>query len=1531
MAEQQQNPSTDNQVTAGMIKDLTDTAMPKGTYIHARNATCILPDGQTGLALHTEPANLLETTIPYTLIGSIPLHGDLWILFSTDNTYSEIGQYNEGTGTYITMLNDVATIAAGMPGMGFRTTNLISGAARRNFDCGFDVYWSDGLNFNRMLDTQYQYPNPWVQSCTTSATCITCVNTNLIDIEQLRLSPQFSVPCLKLAKSTGSGSLLNGSYQVCLRYAINSIPCTDFIALSNVQSIFAHGNSAGAVVCTVSNINTETTVIFPEYEIVVVSMVNFQVQARRLGIYNSTQQTIYIDNLDQELVAIDLKLLPISNPIIDKSDAIFSISNYLIQSGVYEKPEFNYQPLANQIQAYWSCHAYPADYYHKGGLNGFPMNVGMQRGERYAAFIRWVYTTGDKSASYPIPGLPVGTAATLIPGGPSVGDGSIPIAYGRFAGYSSTELYPSNEPAVWGSLCGMPIMHHQFPDQATFGGTILSHFNPNGLTINGADTIGVMGWFFDNIQPPVDINGNLIPNIQGYEILRAVRNGHEHILASGMVNNMRVVADNTGARTMFSNYPYNDLGIDVFLTTNALNVATGATGNGFRDPLPDWNHGGFERSTVSFHSPDTTFEQPYLGAGTLEITMTVNGTSLGSFQEPYKHPMFKVLTDFDSVLGILIGAIEFAMAAIGVLAAATGGSPIATQLAPTQAIPFTIPLFFDTNYSNDVAATDVSSTTKFLQAAANFVMAAIFAPIQATIIREQFLTVIKGLIPGRQYVAQYNSAGFYNTPGGLQGGSYPIAVTDYSYIKGQTQYFAGVTVNNLYRNNYVALQLDVPIVPYYGDSQSRFNLAAGTLSLGTAYQRQIGSYYGAYKVPQSAQYGQVDSAKQVPVSCMMTAVPGSAAFFTSPVLFGGDIYINRFTEKNPFFFFNDWLINVPEDFTYDYRNYMNVPYPMFWINNDVINYTLLGLAHTNRRLDGPINLFTGFISGLQGNAFYVNTGYFYLFCNGIRDFYVESTVNVGYRDWEDTIPKMFYDPYGFQDIQQIFRSDIIKSDTLYKYDYSLSADKFFNQYLSWSKCLDRDYDPVLAYTCYNYYPRRLAYSLPQEEEVKKDNWKVFLPNNYKDMPAKVTAIRDINKTGAIILLQDQAPLSFAGVETIPSKSGTEFSVGTGELFRQSLQSITNVDDSYQYGSCQGRLSVVSTPHGIYWISQNTGKVFRYSPGENMTDITDGIRYWLSLYMPSQLLKQFPDYPYADNPVAGIGTQLIYDDINAILYICKKDYKALPGVYLTGSTFHTAYAATGTPVLLGNPLYFTDCSWTLSYDVRARKWLSFQDWHPSLNIAAKTHFLTTETTIGRGNTIWRHNKATNQFCNYYGIDHPFEIEYPITTGPNVTTLESIEYFMESYLYQSNHVDKFQQYSNGFNYALVYNSEQATLPLIMVLKPWDDPYGSLAYPTINATGANIYYTKQEQRYRIGMMLKDMTNDRGEFDLSTIQLMQTQDNGYTWILNPLYYNFSKSPFEQKKIRHFKSRIFLRRTIVGFNSMSFYFANTKNNNSFR
>ena len=1260
-----------NSFTKGMAKDPNETYIGEGVWTHARNLVNNSHDGQIGV-VGNEPSNKFCVDLPFTLIGCIQLADNQWAMFTTDNINSEIGIFNDLTCTYTQLVRNAC--------LNFNTKHLITGASRRTFDCSEKVYWSDGNNPDRVLDITNI---PWKQTCTDdngiSITnppgvwpagapigCITCTDTTELNCEQLRLAPLLTVPCLTLEKATGSGTLINGTYQVAVAYMINEIKVTDYLVISNPVSIFDHSGVGGAINLTVSNTDPD----FTEMEVVVISIVNSQTVAKQLGVYSTRQSVIYIDNLDPSLVTVSIASLPLITPAIEKSDGIFPLHNYLLRVGTYTKPDFNYQPQANRIIAKWQSVEYPEDYYHKAGIN-----VGYMRDEVYSFFIRWIYNTGDRSASYHIPGRPFNyngindanwqtTNTATITSSPNtvLPDGGILNATGLMGYWESSEKYPDDNSIVWNqpgnaggqfNLCGKNIRHHKFPDN-----TLNNHF------VNNGGSIRVLGVTFENITKPKDINGNIITSIVGYEILRGSREGQKSIIAKGIINNIKqydIIDANTnnptGQTALMQNYPYNDISSgDPFYNGNVNMTAL--------------------NNYVSFHSPETTFQNPYLGDVDLRIYGSVNGTMSGVYENSYKHPEFKILgqrsTDVVNGFALTISILHVASAFLG-------GSPITIE--GTAEMPYRMTLGIDPGSIPD----NFGLALYFTRIFANGVTSAIYYGLIGNKLNAQKLAeLVTAIVGTEQYACQFNSHGYYNT---FTPNTTTISVDDYGYIKNNVQSFNSKTVNNLYRDPYVILKTSSN-VPNAGLDNS-----LGILGLsGERVDRSISSNYGALKANFASQYGQIDSIRQIPItSCVYK-------YNEIPILFGGDTYINRYTEKNQYLFFNDWLIDQPQDYTYNYKYYQNVIGTKYWVDNRKIytsengNYTYGSnglpnfspnnvlfirprLNYSLVQRDSSTNLLfdIGGPSNDSGSGWKVEPGNFYLFCNGVKDFFVESEINVGYRDWEEEISKRFYDPYGFTDLTGMFRSDLIKySSGYYKYDYSLSVSKMYNQFISWGQVLSRSFDPQVAATCYAYYPRRIQYSLPQQEELKRDNWQSFLVNNYKDMPDKITCVKPINKTGALIMLDKQSPIQIMGVDSLQTDTGVKVTIGDGGLFSQPLQSLVNSDQIYEYGSCQSRWGITATPQGVFYVSQDQGKIFVYT-GQLEEISRTNMKWWFSRYLPLKLKTYFPNFDLDDNPVIGAGITTVYDNINEVVYFSKKDYIPLRDdmLYSPGFGFYLA--------------------------------------------------------------------------------------------------------------------------------------------------------------------------------------------------------------------------------------------------------------------
>jgi len=1530
-----------NDFKGGLIKDVPPHLLPEGAYFHAKNAVINTHEGDM-YSLSTEAVKLSCIYLPYTLIGAIPLDGSQWCVFTTDNFISEIGIANTDTCTYTTLVNDQATTVAGKPNLNFNTTNLITGAARRNYDCGFSVYWSDGArNPDRVLDTNTCpwnladpniYPNPWIQNATTpSPGCTTFTNTNVLNIDQLRIAPLLKIPCLTLTRTVGSGTLANGTYQVAVAYAINSIKVTDYVIISNPISLFSHNGVAGGLVLNISNADRN----FKELQVVVISFINQQLTAKILGIYDSDQTTITIDHLNANLEDEKLGDIPIQSAPIEKSDSIWSVNTYLLRNGVYEKPDFNYQPLANQIGTFWVSVRYFDTYYRDQGAVSadgktyFPCNVGYMRDEVYCFFIRFVYTDGSKSASYHIPGraknsygLNDASWETQNTGsldyssgivGSALPDGGYVHATGRMGYWESSEKYPDAQADVWNSnvighpefnLCGQPIRHHRFPDH-TVNQIELSHF------VSEQNQIQVLGVMFTNILPPRDNNQNIITTIAGYEILRGSREGNKSVIAKGILNNMCAAAlpnSNSGEKVLFQNYPYNDLHGDPYLTEAKYLIDQGGTdGNtaclGTCDKITGDQ---IQFDKFSFHSPDTNFQHPYLGNPKLKFYTELNGKSYGSFEVPYQHPMFKVPTNFDSVLSDLISFILVVTQALPIAAAFVPGSgaPLPKVTLTADSLPWSIPLYTDM-VQPDSLSSPVYDTFYSINAVLNAVIYITTVGIEYDILQEKFLQTIVSLIPAHQFARQFNSHAFYNkvNPGYTYGTQYlnalTLDVTDYDYIGGLVQSYKNDEINNLFRNSYVFLAVD-----------PQNSIKSPTLQDNTRYTicnnngdesptiKDTSCFYTGIKTPYASQYGQIGSVSQQLLSGCVYPISQTV----TPVLFGGDTYITRYTEKNPFLFFNDWLLNVPEDFNYDYRNSMNVAYPAYWIDNRHSYVGIWQWASDYRRLDCQG-------AGSWGNylfPFYVNEGYFYLFCNGVREFYVESEVNVAYRDYGELVAEKYYKsqgPNGFTDLNLMFRSDLIKADVLYNYDYSLSVSKFYTQYVSFGQTLTRDYDPILAYSCATYYPRRVIYSLPQNEELKLDNWRNFLPNNYYDFYTPVTSIKSISKTGALFMMKDASPVMFSGAQVLEQSKGSNvpITIGDGGLFNQPLQNIVNTDRGINYGSSQSKYACVNTPHGLFFVSQKSGKVFQYRGDGALAEISNkGMKFWFSVYLPSFLLQQYPNYPLYDNPVVGVGVQISYDETSDILYISKRDFRYTG--YGTSSILNHARfwydgngnfiytTATNSQIIpFTNTDFFEDCSWKISYDCKSEKWISFHDDKHGLVLNTRNHNM-----AAADGQLWQYNVRTDLF------NDNFEVGFPINTGFEITTLKNIEWYCESWYYHNQ--DKNQVFDNCFDNAIIWTSDQNSGRI--QLQPKSNPYTDLQYPITSADHTTALYSLKENKYRLNQFY-DYTRDR---TLLT-SMFSTPNNGMDVVLNPLYFDFSKPSIQLKRFRNYNFNVFLQK----------------------
>ena len=183
--------------------------------------------------------------------------------------------------------------------------------------------------------------------------------------------------------------------------------------------------------------------------------------------------------------------------------------------------------------------------------------------------------------------------------------------------------------------------------------------------------------------------------------------------------------------------------------------------------------------------------------------------------------------------------------------------------------------------------------------------------------------------------------------------------------------------------------------------------------------------YAALKFKLENQYGQIRNIKQTLMPNCLFKIDNKkpAAFlYETNSIFGGDVYVGRYTEKVIMPIFTDFLLGQPDGFPYNYLQRQNIPYPRFWMNtrkfdtsafaDKLVTIGLSGgtswLPNDLFYLDrGPNTCFSGSLTGNNSNSnvpgpspgkgynplFAMRYAYMYTHCNGILDYFTESEVN----------------------------------------------------------------------------------------------------------------------------------------------------------------------------------------------------------------------------------------------------------------------------------------------------------------------------------------------------------------------------------------------------------------------------------------------------------------------------------------------------------------------------------------------------------
>lgn len=211
--------------------------------------------------------------------------------------------------------------------------------------------------------------------------------------------------------------------------------------------------------------------------------------------------------------------------------------------------------------------------------------------------------------------------------------------------------------------------------------------------------------------------------------------------------------------------------------------------------------------------------------------------------------------------------------------------------------------------------------------------------------------------------------------------------------------------------------------------------------------------------------------------------------------------------------------------------------------------------------------------------------------------------------------------------------------------------------------------------CTETFPHRIHWSQQSFQEEKSDNYRMFLPNNYKDIEGETGPITNIFRFYENLYAHTEEALwrmSKKYQERITDEV-VSF-IGTGEYFQ--LPPVKMIDDIT--GSSAGtrhKWGSIKTPAGYFFVSENQRKIYQFE-GKRLQPISDiGLSNWFKNHTEIQLDKDFlrlkgEEYPNRDNPSNPLGTGFIstYDTAKERIIFTKKDIQLSNEIYNDDTEF-----------------------------------------------------------------------------------------------------------------------------------------------------------------------------------------------------------------------------------------------------------------------
>lgn len=387
-----------------------------------------------------------------------------------------------------------------------------------------------------------------------------------------------------------------------------------------------------------------------------------------------------------------------------------------------------------------------------------------------------------------------------------------------------------------------------------------------------------------------------------------------------------------------------------------------------------------------------------------------------------------------------------------------------------------------------------------------------------------------------------------------------------------------------------------------------------------------------------------------------------------------------------------------------------------------------------------------------------------------------------------------------------------------------------------------DYD--FCSECLEEFPYRIYYSELDDIERRKDAYRQIRPNNYVDLDGANGPITDLFVN--FNELYAATPHSLYNLPTNQQVLSTEDAesvyIGSGKVFQMSPRPMKSADNAF--GGIELWKSRVLTEYGAFYMDTSSGRPVLLT--NSLKDLSlEGMRTYFQKNAPLKFLDQFKlltGQTYTNTSTVsdeGVGYISTYDPRFKRLIVHKKDYTFNPSaasmfilytpeqvaaeeftppsrLWSDGNKFYYGEDR----VYLGDPTYFQDRSFTISYSFLSQSWVSYHSYFP--------YYMFFDNNTFYSNDIYTHGVGPYQ--EYYGTkyDHFVDIILPLDLNEQ-KTFSSFNYVSDTWLYNSSY-EAFTKSDKTYDKAIFYNSDQSSGFTYIVSNP--APFTTVTAPSILA---------------------------------------------------------------------------------------------------